>query len=313
MRFNRSSRLDTGQVRDRRRSGGGRIPGGKIGAAGGGLGLVGVIVVVVLTALGGGDAGSMLSGGTLGDILAGGTGGSASADNTELEESCRTGADANATDDCAVVAIVNSIQSTWTEAFAAGDGVYRQAPTVFYTGTTPTACGTGSASMGPFYCPGDETVYIDLSFWTELETAFGADASTFSQAYVLAHEYGHHVQHLIGTMADVRSRTGADSDAVRLELQADCYAGVWAHHASTTPGPDGAVLIEDITEADIANAVDTAGRIGDDYIQAHLGGRDPDPDSFTHGSSAQRQRWFTAGLDTGDPGRCDTFGAASLG
>lgn len=314
MRFNRSSRLDTSQIRDRRGSGGGRgFPGGAAGMAGGGLGIVGVVAVIIFSLLGdgGGATGSILNELLGGQLGAGAP--NATADNTELEESCRTGADATANDDCAVVAIVNSVQSYWHDAFTSSDLDYQPAPTVFYSGSTPTACGTGSSSMGPFYCPGDMTVYIDLAFWDELETQFGADASTFSQAYVLAHEYGHHAQYLLGTMDAVQSRKGATSDAVRLELQADCYAGSWANHASTVPGPDGSVLITDITRTDIDNAVDTAGKIGDDFIQSHLGGRNPDPDSFTHGSSDQRQKWFTTGLDTGDPSQCDTFSAANLG
>lgn len=314
MRFNRSSRLDVSQVQDRRGSGGRGFPGGKIGATGGGLGLVGIIVVVLVSVLGG-EGGSGSTGNMLNELLGGNLsadGGSASADNTELAESCRTGADAADNDDCAVVAIVNSVQSYWDDTFTDSDLDYQQAPTVFFSGQTPTACGTGSSSMGPFYCPGDQTVYIDLVFWEELETQFGADASTFSQAYVLAHEYGHHAQHLLGTMELVTSRSGANSDAVRLELQADCYAGAWANHASTVPGPDGSVLIAEVTQTDIDNAVDTAGKIGDDFIQSQLGGRNPDPDSYTHGTSDQRQKWFTTGYRTGDPSQCDTFSPSTV-
>lgn len=310
MRFNRASRLDTSQVSDRR-GGMSRVPGGKIGAAGGGLGLLGVAVVVIVNLLSGGQ-GSGDVGGMLQQMLGADSSGAdhAVADNSELETSCRTGADANANDDCAVVAIVNSVQSYWTSVLGAD---YTKAPTVFYTGSTATACGVGQAAAGPFYCPGDKTVYIDLSFWNDLETQFGADASTFTQSYVLAHEYGHHVQDLEGTMDRMTTRQGPASDSVRLELQADCYAGTWAKHASTVPGPDGTVLVSDITDTDIANAVATAGKIGDDWIQAHLGGGRADPTTYTHGTSAQRQRWFETGYRTGDPARCDTFSAADLG
>lgn len=307
MKFNRGARLDTSQVSDRR-----GVPGGKAGAIGGGAGILGIIVAVVVALSGGGDGGGDL-GGLLEQLGTGGGSGNAAADNTQLDESCKTGSDAGAKDDCAIVAIVNSVQAYWDEAFDGSKVSYTQSPTVFYTGSTPTGCGTGSASMGPFYCPSDKTVYIDLSFWNELETQFGADASVFTQAYVLAHEYGHHVQDLLGTMDQVTSRAGADSGSVRLELQADCYAGVWAKHASTVPDADGQVLITEITQTDIDNAVETAGHIGDDWIQANLGGRNPDPSQYTHGTSAQRQKWFTTGYKNGDPNQCDTFGAKNLG
>lgn len=312
MKFNRGARLDTSQVSDRRGAGG--FPGGKAGAAGGGLGLVGIIIAVVVALSGGGDGGgSNALGGLLEQLGTGGGSGNAAADNTQLDESCKTGTDAGAKDDCAVVAIVNSVQAYWNDALDGSGVTYTESPTVFYTGSTPTGCGTGQASMGPFYCPSDKTVYIDLSFWNELETQFGTNASTFTQAYVLAHEYGHHVQDLLGTMDQVTSRAGADSGSVRLELQADCYAGVWAKHASTVPDADGQVLITEITQTDIDNAVETAGHIGDDWIQANLGGGNPDPSQYTHGTSAQRQKWFTTGYRTGDPNQCDTFGTSNLG
>lgn len=311
MKFNRNARLDTSQISDRRGAGG--FPGGKAGAAGGGLGLVGVIVVVVVSLLSGGSGDTSGLADSLLNQLGAGGGSAATADNSDLEESCRTGADANANDDCTVVAIVNSVQSYWSTALAGSTVAYADAPTVFYSGATSTGCGRGSADMGPFYCPSDGNVYIDLSFWNDLETQFGADASAFTQAYVIAHEYGHHVQDLLGTMAKVGSATGATSGSVRLELQADCYAGAWAKHASTVAGADGQVLISDITQADIDNAVETAGRIGDDWIQQNLGGRSPDPSSYTHGTAAQRQKWFTTGYSTGNPNRCDTFSATNLG
>ncbi len=316
MRFNRNARLDTSQVRDRRGSGTGGLGGiriGRAGAAGGGIGIVGVIAVVLYLVFSGGGSGggSGLPGGLLGELSGGGSSGSAN--NADLEQECHTGADADAKDDCAVVAIVNSVQAFWTDEMAGADTRYRDAPTVFYSGSTPTGCGQGTAQMGPFYCPTDATVYVDLTFWNDLKTEFGADNSVFTQAYVIAHEYGHHVQDLLGTTDHVGTAAGAGSDSVRLELQADCYAGVWAKHASTVAGDDGQTLITDISDTDIANAVATAGKIGDDWIQAHLGGRNPDPSTYTHGTAHQRQRWFTTGYRTGDPGRCDTFSASDLG
>lgn len=309
MKFNRGARLDLSQVQDRR---GSRFPGGKAGAGIGGGGLVAIIIAVVVALSGGGD-GTDPTNGLLEELLGGGGGGSSTADNSQLEQSCRTGADAGANDDCAVVAIVNSVQAYWTGALREAGERYTTAPTVFYSGATSTGCGQGSAAMGPFYCPADKTVYIDLSFWSDLEIRFGADASTFTQSYVIAHEYGHHVQDLLGVMATMDHGSGATSDSVRLELQADCYAGTWAKHASTVAGADGQVLISDITKADIDNAVATAGRIGDDWIQQHLAGRSPDPSSYTHGTAKQRQKWFTAGYSSGDPGDCDTFAARDLG
>ena len=156
-------------------------------------------------------------------------------------------------------------------------------------------------------------VYIDLSFWNELKTTFGANDAPFTQAYVLAHEYGHHVQNLLGTSDRVGTATGATSGSVRLELQADCYAGVWANHATTVPDASGQVLITEITNADLQNAIETAGAIGDDYIQTNLAGQRVDPSQFSHGTSAQRQKWFLAGYQSGDPAACNTFDTNSLG
>lgn len=319
MKFNPNARLDTSQVQDRRGSGGGSsrggfpgMPGGRGGLAvgGGGLGLLVLVAVVLFYMFSGGSGGSGNSAAT--GMLQGASGNS-TVDNNQLAASCRTGADANTNDDCAVVGIVNSVQAYWGDAFAASGSTYRDADTVFYTGSTGTGCGQGSSGMGPFYCPSDQQVYIDLSFWNDLKTTFGANDALFTQAYVIAHEYGHHVQNLLGTSSRVGTATGATSGSVRLELQADCYAGVWAKHASTVPGADGQILITEITDADLANAVETAGAIGDDYIQSKLGGRNVDPSQFSHGSSAQRQKWLLTGYRSGDPAACNTFDTNDLG
>jgi predicted metalloprotease len=229
-----------------------------------------------------------------------------------VAQDCRTGRDANTSEECAVVAVVDSVQDYWGTTLGSR---YTKADTVFFTGQVQTGCGAADSGVGPFYCPADKLVYIDLSFFQQLRTQFGAEGGTFVDAYVLAHEYGHHVQDLLGTESRVQSGvTGPTSGSVRLELQADCYAGVWADHATTTPDPrTGRPLVTDITQDDVNRALDTASRIGDDYIQRNLGGGKVDQSRFTHGTSAERQRWLTTGLQTGDPARCDTFGTNDLG
>jgi predicted metalloprotease len=309
MRFNEGAGLDTSDVSDLRGSGGGGFGGGRgLAVGGGGLGVVGLIVVVLFQLLGGGG-----SGGTGGSGLTGfgGIGENQSADNSQLAQECRTGADANRSVECAVVADVDSIQDYWTQVLGSR---YQRTDTVFFSGQVQTQCGAASSGTGPFYCPADQLVYIDLSFYDELTQRFGAEGGLFVDAYVLAHEYGHHVQALLGISDQVKAGvTGPTSGSVRLELQADCFAGTWANHAETVPDESGQPLIADITDDDIARALDAAGRIGDDFIQQNLGGGQVDQRSFTHGSSEQRQRWFTTGYRTGDPAQCDTFAATDLG
>jgi predicted metalloprotease len=308
MRYNDDAQLDTSEVVDSR-GGGGILPGGlggQIAVGGGGLGIVGLIVVVLLNVLGGG--------GHSGTDVLGGLGSGQSADSGQVQQECRTGQDANTKLDCAVVADIDSIQAFWTKELPAmGGPSYVAVPTVWFSGQTSTGCGAASSGTGPFYCPADKRVYIDLAFYQQLQTDFGAEGGLFVDAYVIAHEYGHHVQDLLGTEAKVRpGQTGPTSGSVRLELQADCYAGVWAKHASTVPDASGQPLISDITPDDINRALDAASRIGDDYIQRNLGGGQVDTSKFTHGTSAQRQHWFTTGYQTGEPTSCDTFRASNL-
>ena len=186
---------------------------------------------------------------------------------------------------------MNSIQAYWEKTVRG----YRVVPTVFFTGHNQTGCGPASSQVGPFYCPADQRVYIDLGFFQELQARFGAKGGRFAEAYVLAHEYGHHVQNQLGTLKAGGGGRGAESQSVRTELQADCFAGVWAAHAVDTG------FLTGVTPADIASALDAAAAVGDDRIQPSSS-----PETWTHGSSAERQRWFTTGYQTGDPNKCNT-------
>jgi uncharacterized protein len=306
MRYREGGRLDTSSVQDRRGRGGGLGGGRGIAVGGGGLGLVGLIIVVVLQLAGGGDGGT---GAALGGLA--GLGQGETADNTALEQACDDSGDANTSVDCAVVADIDSIEDYWSATLGED---YLPTDTVFFSGSVQTSCGGATSGSGPFYCPADQLVYIDLSFFDQLQSEFGAEGGLFVNAYVIAHEYGHHVQNLLGTNRLVTpGETGPASGTVRLELQADCYAGTWANHAETVPDESGAPLIEQITQDDVARALDAASRIGDDFIQENLGSGTVDQDAFTHGSSEQRQRWFTTGYETGDVRACDTFGTEDLG
>ena len=297
--FRDEAKLDTSQVEDLRGRRGrvGRVPGGGLTVGGGGLGIVVAILLAVL--FGGNVVGG---GGGLGDLgnLEDQTAGTPAV-NSEIARECRTGADADEREDCRVVGYVNSIQAYWTESFAGGGQTYEPARTRFFEGETESACGIASSAVGPFYCPGDNYVYIDLSFFDELRSRFGAQGGPFAQAYVLAHEYGHHVQNQLGILGGPQDQ-GAESRAVRVELQADCFAGVWASNAVETG------FISQLTEADIADALDAAAAVGDDRIQEAAQGR-VTPENWTHGSSAQRQQWFATGYESGNPGSCDTFSA----
>ena len=290
--FRDDAKLDTSQVEDLR---GRRVGKGGLAVGGGGIGLV---VTLLIIFLGGGVTGGD---GGLGDLgnLADQTAGTPAA-NQEIAQECRTGADADQREDCRIVGYVNSIQSYWSDAFAAGGRDYTPARTRFFTDAVETGCGSATSAMGPFYCPADRYVYIDLGFFDELRSRFGAQGGPFAQAYVIAHEYGHHVQNLLGVL-DGPQDQGADSRAVRVELQADCFAGVWASNAVETG------FLTRLTQADIADALDAAAAVGDDRIQEAVQGR-VTPESWTHGSSEQRQHWFTTGYESGDPGACDTFG-----
>jgi uncharacterized protein len=298
MRFRPGARLDTGQVTDLRgsRMGG---PGG-VALGGGGLGIVGVVIWLLISLLAGGGNGlgqlAPLDQQTVGQ---GGQPGQISSPS-DLS-TCRTGADANARDDCRIVGVVNSVQAFWGGVFQRSNKPYTQVNTVFFTDQTDTGCGTATSQVGPFYCPVDKHVYIDLGFFDELKSRFGVTVTPFVEAYVIAHEYGHHVQDMLGVLDQIRGDTqGPESQSVRAELQADCYAGVWAAHAKETG------LIEQLTQADINSGLDAAAAIGDDRIQEETQGQ-VNPETWTHGSSEQRRRWFSRGYETGKPAQCNTF------
>jgi predicted metalloprotease len=290
--FNRRSRLDPSQVEDRRGRGGtGRV----IALGGGGVGLIITIIIMLL----GGNIGGTPSGDpgiVLGTDSAGGSG-----TVNDLEASCQTGADANAREDCRIVGYVNSIQSYWTDEFARQGSQYTQADTVLFSGYTDAACGTADAAMGPFYCPLDQKVYLDLDFFNQLQSRFGAQGGSFAEAYVLAHEYGHHVQDLLNALPNPTGATGPDSQSVQTELQADCLAGVWASHAVDTG------FLTQVTDQDIAQAIDAAAAVGDDRIQRETQGY-VSPETWTHGSSQERQAAFTDGYQSGDISTCESPG-----
>jgi uncharacterized protein len=304
MELNENAEIDTSQVEDARGSGGGGGFGGLPIPIGGG-GLAGIVVTVLLA----------LVGGYFGINNLGGGGDSSPSDNTNITTECKQ-ADATKKLDCRNVLYINSIQQYWAAELPRAFGKqYEKSTTKMFQGRVSTGCGAADSGVGPFYCPADNKVYIDLSFYQQLAKELGAPGE-FAQPYVLAHEYGHHVQDLLGTEAKMRRAQQADPDSanlqsVRLELQADCYAGAWAKGATGTTDAKGNKIFKSLTDNDIQEGIQTAGQIGDDTLQQRGGGT-VNPAEFTHGTSADRQKWFRTGYDSGDPKQCDTFAPGAV-
>ena len=295
MTFNEGMRIDTSTTTS---SGGGRGPGRGM-AVGGGLG--GLLVVVVALFLGV-DPGNILSQQGLDTE-------GVQAPGVDISQ-CRTGVDANTDVDCRVIATGNSVDAVWAQLLPD----YTRPQVHLFTGSVNTACGPATSDVGPFYCPGDQTAYFDTAFFEVLKTQFGSSGGPLAQEYVVAHEYGHHVQQLLGDLGRAQQGAqGATGNGVRTELQADCYAGVWAQYAAITKqaGTD-VTFLEPLSDNDINDALSAAASVGDDRIQEAATGQ-VNPEAWTHGSAEQRQKWFTQGYRTGDPATCDTFATNDLG
>ena len=278
--------------------GGGRVRkggGGKVAAGGGAVGLL-VLAVYLFTGV---DL-SGVAGGGGGEPQPSGTVGECSAEQANTDRECR------------LSATIDSLDTYWAAAIPAAGGEFSQPGVFAFTDTVATACGNATKATGPFYCPPDTTIYLDVTFFDQL-TQLGAEDGPLAEQYVIAHEYGHHIQHITGVMDQAdRQGTGADSDSVRVELQADCYAGLWAGKAATTVDPNtGVTYLEPITQAQLQNALGAAAAVGDDNIQEQSGGG-VNQDSWTHGSSEQRERWFTTGYEQGTVQACDTFATDQL-
>ncbi|WP_273651352.1 KPN_02809 family neutral zinc metallopeptidase [Cellulomonas fimi] len=295
MTFGEGGQFEGGRVRTSR--------GGKV-AVGGGIGaLVVAVLAIFLNQSGNGDLANVLQG------VAGGGGQQA---EQGVVGDC-TAEQANEQRDCRLSATLQALDAYWGAELPAQGAQFAVPAAEAFEGQTTTGCGAASASTGPFYCPPDQTIYLDLGFYDVLQSQFGAQDGPLAEMYVTAHEYGHHVQNLTGVMDQAqRQGTGAESDSVRVELQADCYAGMWVGNAATQVDPDtGVTFLEPITTEQLQQALSAAEAVGDDHIQQQSSGG-VNPDTWTHGSSEQRQRWFTTGYEQGTLAACDTFATDDL-
>lgn len=299
MSFNDNVELDTSQVESGGRGGG--MPGGMVIGGGGGLGVLGLILFFVLQQC----TGVSVDPSAVDQSQTQSQGSTMSEDQFSR---CKTGADANSDAECRVIGTVNSVNAYWKTALPEqANRQYTAAKTVLYQGSTQSACGTASNQVGPFYCPTDQKVYIDASFFNELTTRFGADSGALAQEYVVAHEYGHHIEDQLGLLDQAqRDPQGAQSGGVRIELMADCLAGMWARNAATTKSASGKTYIQPLTQEDIKSALSAAAAVGDDRIQQKTQGQ-VNPETWTHGSAAARQNWFAVGYKYGDLNKCNTF------
>jgi hypothetical protein len=316
MRFNPKADISKGRVGDAGGGGGGMpgggmripIPGGT--RAGGGIGgiLIVVLFIILTQCVGGGGGLPTPDGGTGVDPQGQGGDPQGLDNNDERYANCKTGADANEDVDCARKAVAYSLEQFWAKTLPEQGGTdLTPAQINTFAGAVSTGCGQATSQVGPFYCPADQQIYLDTTFFADvLEVQLGGQGGDFVEPYVLGHEYGHHIQNLLGTMGQVRTQKGPNSDAVRLELQADCYAGMWTRDAS-----DGDGILSALDQGDIDEALDSAKTVGDDRIQQQSG-QSVNPDGWTHGSSEQRMAWFTTGFEQGTLEACDTFAASQL-
>ncbi|MBJ8345276.1 neutral zinc metallopeptidase [Antrihabitans sp. YC2-6] len=298
MTFNEGASFDTERVT--RGGGGGR----KIAIGGGAGGLL----ILILTLLFGGDVGSLLGSGDSGQ-------GQVTDGNVKQIDACNTGAEANERLDCRIDFTARSLDEVWGAELQKQTGVAYDPPKMMlFTASVNTACGPATSDVGPFYCPADYTGYFDTSFFDVLVDRLGSSDGPLAQEYVVAHEVGHHIQNQLGDIGRAQQDPrGPESGAVRTELQADCYAGIWAHFASTVPSAaaGGQPLLNPLTDSDIRDALSAAKSVGDDTIQRSSTGR-VNPEGWTHGSSEQRQKWFITGYRTGQVAACNTYDARDL-
>ena len=306
MSFNDDVKLDTSQVGS---GGSGGAPGGMV--VGGGIGGIILLIIALIFGINPSDLPTNPGGSPdQGSVQPAGT-----EDGSSFSD-CKTGADANKNDTCRVIATVNSVNAFWASELPRYKRDYTPAKTILYNGSTQSACGTASNQVGPFYCPLDKQVYIDASFFQILTEQFGSSGGPLAQEYVVAHEYGHHIQDILGLLDEAqRNPQGEQSGSVRVELMADCLAGVWANHATETKGESTSggevAFLKPLTDKDIKDALSAASSVGDDRIQQKTQGR-VSPESWTHGSSEARQKWFTNGYKSGDLNQCDTLSPATV-